>query len=121
MPVTVVTANSQTSSVSSLAAFMQHEESIGALRTLKDFVLQMTCWVHSKFFYMMKFIKKEDIEYEPKYRNVIMNGLGITQGSREYDRHWKGIVSLVLSKMHQKRDSTVSEVGKKAVGKCTFG
>jgi hypothetical protein len=50
-----------------------------------------------------------------------MNGLKIRQGSREYDRHWKGVVSLVLSKMQQKRDLTVSEVGKKAVGKCTFG
>jgi hypothetical protein len=120
-PLTLVTADSQTSSVSSLAAFMQHEESTGALRTLQDFDLQTTCWVHSKLFRMIKFIKKEDIEYEPKYRNVIMNGLKIRQGSREYDRHWKGVVSLVLSKMRQKRDSTVSEVGKKAVGKCTFG
>jgi hypothetical protein len=77
----MVTADSQKSSVSSLAAFMQHEESTGALQTLKDFDLQMTCWVHSKLFRMMKFIKKEDIEYEPKYQNVIMNGLKITQGS----------------------------------------
>jgi hypothetical protein len=54
-PLTLVTADSQTSSVSSLAAFMQHEESTGALRTLQDFDLQMTCWVHSKLFRMMKF------------------------------------------------------------------